>query len=126
VTRLAGAIALLLATVLASGQESSTVRWYAVTQELNEQRASLHLDDRDRLTVELRGGWSCVVGAASNSCPLSEGRQTTCSKAGESFEFSVSCGPGKPKEHVQIRFRGADREPVDFIEVGCEVLTAVP
>jgi hypothetical protein len=115
---------LVLWAFSASGQVSAPVRWYAVSQELNERGSSLHLGDRDQLTVELRGGWSCVVGAASNRWPLSEGRQTTCSKVGDSFEFSVSCDPRKPQEHVQIRFRGADRQPVDFIEVGCEVMSS--
>jgi hypothetical protein len=119
------AAVLAQSAVLTSGQDASPVHWQAVNQELNARGNSLRLGDGAQ-PIGLRGGWSCVVGATSKAWPLCEARQTVCGKAGDSFEFSVSCDPRRRRDHVQIRFRGADRQPVDFIEVGCEVMAGAP
>jgi hypothetical protein len=119
------AAVLAFSAVRASGEEPARVRWYAVNAELDARGNSLRLGDGAQ-PIALRGGWSCVVGAASTAWPLFEARQTVCGRAGDAFEFSVSCDPRRRREHVQIRFRGADGRPVDFVEVGCEVLGAAP
>lgn len=105
--------------------QSEGVRWYLVNEGLNVPGGSLTLGDNPQM-VSLKGGWSCTVGETSKMWPLYEARQTTCQKASDSFEFTVQCERSRPRDHTQIRFRNADRNIVDIIEVGCEVITRAP
>ncbi len=117
-------LASLTTSADATGQ-NLMVRWTVVHGALNEKGQVLRLGDSVEV-VQLKGSWSCAVGAPSKHLPRYEARTTTCSKGSDSFEFSVQCEPQRPKDHGQIRLRGTTRQSADFIEVACELLGATP
>jgi hypothetical protein len=104
---------LTAALLLASSAHASTFEW--TLSQLSQGKGSVLLTDTAS-TVEVKPGWSCQVGAPSNSGGY-EARTTTCSKGAEQFRFVVQCEADRPNDHVQIQFGGPHVE--DYIEVSC-------
>lgn len=96
------------------------MRWYVVHEELN-RRGNTPLIGDEAHRFDLGGGWSCVVGATSKAIPPYEAKQTSCTRGSDAFEFSVQCERNRLKDHTQIRFKDAQGQAVDFLEVGCEL-----
>ena len=114
----------LMSLTVAFGAPKGNVRWYVVTEKLNDQGNSLTLGDGSQ-TMQLKNGWSCSIAAASKHLSLYEARQTTCKKGRESFKFSVQCEQNHSEDHVQIGFQNSEEKLTDFIEVGCKADVSV-
>jgi hypothetical protein len=106
--------------VLDDQAAGASVRWYVVHQALNEQSQSLNIGD-GVVTLELRGGWSCLIGATWKLPGLPNSRETTCRAGDKSSRFSVGCESRRPKDDKEIRFVNIDGRILDFIAVGCEL-----
>jgi hypothetical protein len=101
-----------------AGAGAQRVSWYADKRNPTSRDRPFTLADGAR-TLDLRHGWSCVIGKTSKKLPSYEERTTSCRKGTERFEFSVQCDYSRRRDHVQIRFGDAAGIIIDFIEVGC-------
>jgi hypothetical protein len=104
----------LVGFVLCLPVRAGTFQW--LLGQLSTGKASLVLADRET-TVQLKGGWTCVVSAPSGGAGY-EARTTTCRKGSERVLFVVQCDANNPKDHAQIQF--GDKSEADYIEVLCE------
>lgn len=107
--------ALLMTGIAMAGP---TISWKFASHSGGNDSALLSDDPKK---VDLRYGWSCLIGKTSKALPIYEARQTTCQKGDSVFEFSVQCEASRTKDHSQVRLRDDSGKMMDYIEVACEL-----